>query len=494
MTQNGRILRYVAGGAAVAIGAGSAVAMAIRLLLEAMHRSVGLAPPTEEQKKEEDQQAHALFRHLPGLAAKLAWRQLGTYPTPIHRGSCDARPTGEPTAEQRQVRWFVKREDLASASYGGNKVRTLQHQLAVCESKIASGSPQRELVIFGSGGSNQIVATLVYGLHRLRLSVYPLWGAEDAPDLDNTLNMLSSLSFPIPGCQTWGRAAGVLFKLLSTIVNDTGFLLPPGGNNPAGVLGQAAGPLELAEQIGRGELPDVDGIYVAVGSSCTISGLVIGVALARKLGLPAFKSPDFKLHAVPIHHAFSALHRFTGVYTARWGAHVPVTTRHSILRTCAALKQIGGPDVVADALELLDNHTEVHASAKLCGKYGAHSDMSRACAKLFDDTASIEPTTGDAKMAPPKPWLCGHFCAKAFAAMCDDLLKPEHAGKNMLFWQTKSLVQPRGPEDEWARVRAMPPAVKAWANKGAAESLLRPGRVDLDGGAPEDYRGLMTQL
>ncbi|CAK0837262.1 unnamed protein product [Prorocentrum cordatum] len=225
-----------------------------------------------------------------------------------------------------------------------------------------------------------------------------------------------------------------------------------------------------------------------------ISGLVIGVALVRKLGLPAFKSPDFKLHAVPIHHALSALHRFTGVYTAKWGAHMPVTTRHSILRTCAALKQIGGPDVIADALEVLDKHTEVHAGAELCGKYGVHSDMSRSCANLFDSTASLEPTAGAAKMALPKPWLCGHFCAKAFAAMCDDLLKPEHAGKNMLFWQTKSLVQPLGPEDEWARVRAMPRAVQAWASAGTAESLLRPGRVDLDGGAPEDYRGLMTKV
>jgi len=169
----------------------------------------------------------------------------------------DAGPPGElPGSSDRHADCSAT-PGLASPSYGGNKVRTLQHQLAVCESKIASGSPKRELVIFGSGGSNQIVATLVHGLHRLRLRVYPLWGVADPPDLDNTLNMLSSLSFPMPGCQTWGRAAGVLFKLLSAIVRGSGFLFPPGGNNPAGVLGQAAGPLELAEQIGRGELPDV---------------------------------------------------------------------------------------------------------------------------------------------------------------------------------------------------------------------------------------------
>ena len=28
----------------------------------------------------------------------------------------------------------------------------------------------------------------------------------------------------------------------------------------------------------------MDGIYLAVGSSCTVSGIIIGVALARRLG------------------------------------------------------------------------------------------------------------------------------------------------------------------------------------------------------------------
>ena len=74
------------------------------------------------------------------------------------------------------------------------------------------------------------------------------------------------------------------------------------------------------------------------------------------------------------------------------------------------------------------------------------------------------------------------------------MLKPENAGKNMLFWQTKSRVQPRGPENEWARLQAMPAAVRTWANAGAAESILRPGGVNLDGGAPGDYRPLMTPV
>jgi hypothetical protein len=45
-------------------------------------------------------------------------------------------------------------------------------------------------------------------------------------------------------------------------------------------------------------VPDVDAIVLAVGSSCTLSGLVIGVALARALGLRAFQSPTFKIIGV----------------------------------------------------------------------------------------------------------------------------------------------------------------------------------------------------
>ena len=68
------------------------------------------------------------------------------------------------------------------------------------------------------------------------------------------------------------------------------------------MIGQISACLELAEQIERGEY-DPPAIYLAVGSSCTISGLIIGVALARRLNMKAFRSPRFRIHGIPIHHA-----------------------------------------------------------------------------------------------------------------------------------------------------------------------------------------------
>lgn len=166
----------------------------------------------------------------------------------------------------------------------------------------------------------QVIATVVHGLHRRGLVVSPVW-LEDPPDLDNTLNMLSTLSFPVQRLWSWGAPLSLLRAVMGAVFftgEDSGpIVMPVGGNNPAGVLGQVGGALELAEQIDRGEVPDIDGLYVAVGSSCTVSGLIIGIALARRRGLKAFRKPGFRLHACPIHHAFASAHRAVGLFTAR---------------------------------------------------------------------------------------------------------------------------------------------------------------------------------
>ena len=331
--------------AALPVGAAAVVVW----LLQHMHMSVGMHAPTEKQLEEEDTEQHALFRHVPELKQRLAWRQLGNFPTPVHRGRCKAaRAAGCGDAPQT-VSFYVKREDLSSEFYGGNKVRTLQHQLAVIEARLEheGGGGEHDIVVFGSGGSNQVVATLVHA-DRLSLpaNLSALWIA-DPPDLDNALNMLSALSLRMRAYTTWGSPVSLATALLRAVLRGS-FLLPLGGNNPSGVLGQVSGALELGEQIESGHLPDVDGIYVPVGSSCTISGLIIGVALARRLGLKAFSRPGFRLHLVPIHHVFAALNRAVGFYTAPFTRYVPLTVRHSIHATCTQLTSLGGPDVLSE--------------------------------------------------------------------------------------------------------------------------------------------------
>jgi 1-aminocyclopropane-1-carboxylate deaminase/D-cysteine desulfhydrase-like pyridoxal-dependent ACC family enzyme len=57
-----------------------------------------------------------------------------------------------------QVTYWVKREDLSSPLYGGNKVRTLQHLLAACE-VMREQDPYRRFNVVGSWGSNQVSAS-----------------------------------------------------------------------------------------------------------------------------------------------------------------------------------------------------------------------------------------------------------------------------------------------------------------------------------------------
>ena len=78
-----RLCLKVAGGATVSL---VVVMFLVKKLLQAMHDSVGSARPTADQLAQENHANHALFRHLPSLRTRLPWRELGDFPTPVHRG------------------------------------------------------------------------------------------------------------------------------------------------------------------------------------------------------------------------------------------------------------------------------------------------------------------------------------------------------------------------------------------------------------------------
>jgi len=497
-------------------------------LLRACEQSVGLAGPTPSMLEDEDPSKLPLFRHLPSLRGKLAWRPLGDFPTPVHDASVGAH------------RFQVKREDLSSSLYGGNKVRTLEHQLAVVEANLEASArqgsaeqdmgavPRGSIGVLGSSGSNQVVAAAVHSARqnsqgRFRLpKVKALWCSPDAPDLDNSLNLLSTLSLSHVGAYSTGVAAvfDALKMLTASKAAGGGTLIPLGGNSPSGVLGHVSAALELAEQIAEGDAAAVDAIYLAVGSSCTISGLVVGVVLSRHLGLAAYQNPSFKIHGVLVHPLFALAQRTINLHSS--APFLPLTISHTVREACKALTSLGGPDLERDALLFVETSVTLHTEASLVGEYGAHSSLSRAAANEFDARGEVRAKrrrsegsavvgsssggeegvsgqegggAGKSKAVVPPPlklWLCGHFVAKAYAALLADLeADPE---LKAVLWQTKSTTQPLGAQDEWAKLRAMPSDIKAWANQGKAESALRPGSVNVEGGGPEDYRGLMTKI
>ena len=305
--------------AAGAAALGVALPLCVAKLLSKMHGSVGMAPPTPLMLEQEPPAGCALFKYLPELRTKIAWRSLDAARTPVHR--CIVETSNGP------VEVWAKREDLAHPMYGGNKVRTLQHQLAVIEARSQREARYKEVYVVGSGGSNQVVATAVHAC-RLRLPpIHVLWLDKDEPDLDNTLNMLSTLSLPLASTQDWGSMLGCVRTLLSATFGGGGVVLPLGGNNPSGVLGQLSAALELAEQIDSDEAPDPKRIYLPVGSACTISGLVMGIVLSRHLGLNAFKHEQFRLVGTIVEHKLAFLERTVNFHRNLVAQHVPLTIR-----------------------------------------------------------------------------------------------------------------------------------------------------------------------
>lgn len=355
---------------------------------------------------------------------------------------------------------------------------------------------EAEFFVLGSGGSNQVVATSVFALKQFAVDVKALWAADDKPEIDNTLNMLSTLSLPI-NYTVWTEKFQVLKQVLHILSSSKTKAFNLGGNNITGVLGQIGAALELAEQIQRDEVPDPEAIYLAVGSSCTLTGLLMGVVIARSVPQlnKAFRHKSFKIHAMPIHHVFAKLHNDFGFFKSWASRFVTLTPLYGINQVSTFIKANGGPDYEADCEKFLFDSVEYLTDPDIIGLYGAHSDVSLTTSEVYDEHGSLVDQHGD----PAKDiWLCGHFTSKPFTALLDAIKREDGAThKDVIFWQTKSAVQPRGEMDEFKKLKALADrskGIKEWVVQGQdGYSSLREGSIQLDKG-PETYRHLMTSL
>ena len=351
------------------------------------------------------------------------------------------------------------------------------------------------------------MATTAHGTKLLGGKINGLWALPDAPDLDNTLNMLSTLSMPgrhVP----WTRPLALLRNLFGALLGTSrDKVFNMGGNSVPGLLGQASGALELAEQIAAGEAPDPDAIYVAIGSSCTITGLIVGICLARTL--PAFKGRAFtnkalKIIGVPIHHGPAGMHRSFGFFKSSPSSALAVTPMHGIPQLCAFLKAHGGAqDLEEQATRFLMDSVEIVADKDVVGKYGEHSKRSLWASGLYDQFGSVvDAKTGSIRQKDL--WLCGHFVGKPFSVILQRaaeapggagaLPRPQHL--NVILWQTKSAVQPRGALDEWeafCKLKEEHGSIRRWSDRGRFSSILRVGAVSDQAGA-DGYRHLMTAV
>lgn len=248
----------------------------------------------------------AIAEILPRVSAALPRITLGDWPTPV-----------EPLRLRADL--WVKREDLSSAAYGGNKVRCLEPVLGHLADRGI-----RAAWATGAWGSNQALATAVHGArHGFDIGALLVPQPPSRAAADNlrallatpaTVRLLPTTAlFPIEYVRLKLRRATII---------------APGAAVPRGALGHVNAALEVARAVERGALPPLRHVVLPVGSTCTTAGLLLGFALAARLGLGGPQPP--MVHAVRV---------------TPW----PVTARWRIVslarRAAGLLHRLGGPEV-----------------------------------------------------------------------------------------------------------------------------------------------------
>ncbi len=290
-----------------------------------------------------------------------------------------------------------------------------------------------------------------------------IWALPEDASVDNALNFTSVLSLPGHVMPLWvTKTLSPWLKFFSVVLGlSADLIMPGGGANPPGALGHVGAVLELCEQIRAGAARQPRKIFLPLGSGCTSSGLIVGIALARTLGLGFEGDLDgYEIHAVAIHQALAAL------------PILPRTLAKKLVgETADLVRTLGGPDVRDEAKRVFKRfilHTE-HA-----GRYGAPTKASRSAKALWQSNVSISQQTRGAAEKIPAPWLCDTFSSKGAAVLHDHFIKAvqraEEGGTgtrrvdagDVLFWSTKSLVQPLGELSHDERLGDMPQASRTW--------------------------------
>lgn len=200
-----------------------------------------------------------LVRRYPALAS-IPRVVLGEYPTPVE--SARFPDLAAPL--------WIKRDDLASAALGGNKVRALEYLLA--------GVQPGEVLLTGGGeGSTHVLATAVHA-SRLRARVHAVRWRHEMHDISRDIAMRAARE--CASIETSATPLGGILRTLARRFTGTARWIPFGGTSPLGILGHVNAALELADQVEAGELPMPSRVVVPLGTGGTAAGLALGFAAA----------------------------------------------------------------------------------------------------------------------------------------------------------------------------------------------------------------------
>lgn len=206
-----------------------------------------------------------MIERFPGCSA-LPRVDLGPKPTPVDR--FDVSDMGA---------LLVKRDDLTSPVYGGNKVRKLEFLLGQ-----ALAEKRRAVITFGAYGSNHALATAV---HATALGLEPhvvLSPQAPGPFAAATLRAHAKLGTVIHLVDGWdgAREAVRVRRDLTERDGAQPLVIPMGGTCAVGAVGYVNAAFELCDQLELVAGAPVPVVFVAGGTLGTAVGLAIGFAAA----------------------------------------------------------------------------------------------------------------------------------------------------------------------------------------------------------------------
>lgn len=348
----------------------------------------------------------ALFRQFPELVSQVPWIPLGDWPTPV-----------EPLAGYTDI--YLKREDISSQVYGGNKVRTLEAQLGRAR---ALGA--KRIWATGAYGSNHAVATL---LHAKRAGLAAGAALFPQPPTDAAQeNLRATLSSDpallwVPHVAALPVAMAAL-QVRSRRKNLGDDVMSPGGATPVGALGHVSAGLEIAEQIESKAMPTPAAIVLAVGSTCTTAGLLVGLKLAERLGI-ATAPAVYAVRVTP--------------WPVTAAARIAYLGRRTAIHLAALVGDVA--DIPYRELRSL-LHVEKHYFG---GGYGKPTQSGQAALQAMADAGG--------------PALDLVYSAKSAAALFEMKQRP------ILYWSTKSTVPL--PQASDSQVASAPFAMRRWLAK-----------------------------
>ncbi len=198
----------------------------------------------------------ALYRRFPALR-QVPRVQLCVLPSPVLHATA-AHP-----------RLWIKRDDLNSDAFGGNKARSLEFLLG----NVHAGDT---VLTIGGEGSTHVLATAAHARKLGAHTVAMRWKHDMNPGA-------MRVSEIIAGSATGTLSGNAVFSIARALAHrfrHPVHYVPLGGSTPLGVLAQVNAALELAEQVAAGQMPAPARVVVPLGSGGTTAGLALGFAIA----------------------------------------------------------------------------------------------------------------------------------------------------------------------------------------------------------------------